>query len=145
MILRAITGPIRDAPELLLSIADHLESLGLEPKIRSDASSGMLGGRLLRIELEDVKSRLEQCQVSGGEAALLACPSAHPPKAFPAPWRRRRGVPGLPGALTAIRASGPIRKRLLRITEEEAAALIRRDWMKPDGMLVSVVKARSWA
>ena len=42
-----------------------------------------------------------------------------------------------------MRTFEPIRKRVPRITEEEAAALIRRDWMKPDGTLISEEKARS--
>jgi hypothetical protein len=43
------------------------------------------------------------------------------------------------------RAFQPIRRLVTRITLEEAAALIRRDCMKPDGMLPSEKEARSWA
>jgi hypothetical protein len=32
----------------------------------------------------------------------------------------------------------PIRKRVPRITEEEAAVLIRRHWMKTDGTLIAL-------
>jgi hypothetical protein len=55
-----------------LSIADHLKLLGLEPNFQGDAFAGMLSGRLLRIELEDFNVRLEQCQISDDEAAMLA-------------------------------------------------------------------------
>jgi hypothetical protein len=44
-----------------------------------------------------------------------------------------------------MRTFEPIRKRVPRITEEEAAALIRRHWMKPDGTLISEEEARLWA
>jgi hypothetical protein len=43
------------------------------------------------------------------------------------------------------RAFEPIRKRVPKITEEEAAALIRRNWMKPDGTPLSEGEARRWA
>jgi hypothetical protein len=39
----------------------------------------------------------------------------------------------------------PIRKRVPRITHEEAVVLIRRNWMKPDGTLISEEEARVWA
>jgi hypothetical protein len=38
-----------------------------------------------------------------------------------------------------------IRKRVPKITQEEAAALICRDWMKPDGTLLTDEEARVWA
>jgi hypothetical protein len=44
-----------------------------------------------------------------------------------------------------MRAFEPIRKRVPRITYEEAGALIRRDWMKPDGTLISEEEAGAWA
>jgi hypothetical protein len=39
----------------------------------------------------------------------------------------------------------PIRKRVPKITHEEAVVLIRRNWMKPDGTLISEEEARVWA
>jgi hypothetical protein len=44
-----------------------------------------------------------------------------------------------------MRAFDPIRKRVPKITQEEAAALIRRDWMNADGTHLTEVEARSWA
>ena len=44
-----------------------------------------------------------------------------------------------------MRAFKPIRKRVPRITEEEAAALVRRDGMKPDGTPLTDGEARAWA
>jgi hypothetical protein len=53
-------------------VAQLLAGLGLEPDVRGDALDFVLLGRLHRVELEDVEARLERCQVSGDEAALLA-------------------------------------------------------------------------
>jgi hypothetical protein len=44
-----------------------------------------------------------------------------------------------------VRSFEPIPKRLPKITQVEAAALIRRDWMKPDGTLLTEEEARLWA
>jgi hypothetical protein len=44
-----------------------------------------------------------------------------------------------------VRAFEPIRKCVPRITEEQAALLIRRNWMKPDGTPLTGEEARSWA
>jgi hypothetical protein len=44
-----------------------------------------------------------------------------------------------------MRAFEPSRKRVPKITQEEAAALIRRDWMKPDGTFLTEEEACSWA
>jgi hypothetical protein len=44
-----------------------------------------------------------------------------------------------------MRAFDPIRERVLRITPEEAAALIRRNWMEPDGTPLTEEEARAWA
>jgi hypothetical protein len=56
----------------MLSIAEHLARLGLEPDVHGDSIGFLFLGRLHRIELEDVESRLERCQVSDDEAAMLA-------------------------------------------------------------------------
>jgi hypothetical protein len=64
--------PIRDARGLLLSIAEHLASLGLEPDLRGDRIDFLFLGHLHRVELEDVEARLGRCQVSDDEAAMLA-------------------------------------------------------------------------
>jgi hypothetical protein len=91
--------PDRSVGDPLTAVGQFLTTLGLEPDVRSDAVDVLFLGHLHRVELEDVESRLERCQVSEDEVAMLtaACPSAEPPGPFPAPWRRRRGVPGLPG------------------------------------------------
>jgi hypothetical protein len=44
-----------------------------------------------------------------------------------------------------VRAFEPIRKRFPKITHEEAVALIRRNWMKPDETLLTEKEARSSA
>jgi hypothetical protein len=44
-----------------------------------------------------------------------------------------------------VRAFEPIRKGVPKISQEEAAALIRRDWMKPDGTILCEEEARLWA
>ena len=44
-----------------------------------------------------------------------------------------------------MRAFEPVRRRVLRITHEEAAVLIRRDWMKPDGTIIAEEEAGAWA
>jgi hypothetical protein len=53
-------------------VGQFLTSLGLEPHVRADAVDFLFLGRLHRVELEDVEARLERCQVSDEEAALLA-------------------------------------------------------------------------
>src|SRR5262245_46107718 len=65
---------IRDARGLLLSIADHLASLGLEPDVHGDALTFTFLGRLHAIELEDIESRLERVRagISQDELAMLA-------------------------------------------------------------------------
>jgi hypothetical protein len=65
-------APIRDARGLLLSNAEHLASLGLEPEVRGDTLDVLFLGRLHRVELEDVEARLDRCQVSDAEAAMLS-------------------------------------------------------------------------
>jgi hypothetical protein len=68
-------APIRDARGLLLSIADHLTSLGLEPECRTaDGITVQFLGRLFSIELEDIDSRLERVRagISQDELAMLA-------------------------------------------------------------------------
>ena len=45
---------------------------GLEPDVRSDVVDFLFLGHLHRVELEDVEARLERCQVSDDEAAMLA-------------------------------------------------------------------------
>jgi hypothetical protein len=64
--------PIRDARGLLLSIAEPLASLGLEPDVRGDAIDFLFLGHLHRVELEDVEARLDRCQVSEDERGMLA-------------------------------------------------------------------------
>jgi hypothetical protein len=53
-------------------VAQFLTSLGLEPHVRADALDFLFLGYLHRVVLEDVEARLERCQVSDDEAALLA-------------------------------------------------------------------------
>jgi hypothetical protein len=65
-------APIRDARGLLLSIAEHLASLGLEPEVRGDAIDFLFLGHLHWVELEDVEARLDRRQVSDAEAAMLS-------------------------------------------------------------------------
>jgi hypothetical protein len=64
--------PIRSAGDLLAAVGQFLTSLGLEPDVRGDALDFLFLNRLHRIELEDVEARLERCQVSDDEAAMLA-------------------------------------------------------------------------
>jgi hypothetical protein len=64
--------PIRSAGDLLLAIGQFLTSLGLEPEVQGDAVDFRFLGRLHRIELEDIESRLERQQVSEDELALTA-------------------------------------------------------------------------
>jgi hypothetical protein len=63
---------IRSAGDLLAAVGQFLTSLGLEPDVRGDAVDFLFLGRLHRIELEDVEARLERCQISDAEAAMLA-------------------------------------------------------------------------
>jgi hypothetical protein len=65
---------ILDARGLLLSIADHLTSLGLEPDVHDDALTVQFLGRLFSVELEDIESRLERVRagISQDELAMLA-------------------------------------------------------------------------
>jgi hypothetical protein len=60
---------------------------GLEPDVRSDVVDFLFLGHLHRVELEDVEARLERCQVSDDEAAMLAAglPVGCPTKAVPNP------------------------------------------------------------
>jgi hypothetical protein len=44
----------------------------LEPEVRSDTVDVLFQGHLHGVELENVESRLERCQVSDDEAAMLA-------------------------------------------------------------------------
>ena len=53
-------------------MARFLTSLGLEPDLRGGTLDFLFLGRLHRVELEDVEARLERCQVSSDEAAMLA-------------------------------------------------------------------------
>jgi hypothetical protein len=64
--------PIRSAGDLLAAVAQFLASLGLKPDVREDALDFLFLGHLHRIEVEDVEARLERCQVSDQEAAMLA-------------------------------------------------------------------------
>jgi hypothetical protein len=66
--------PIRDARGLLLSIADHLASLGLEPNVHGDVITVQFLGRLYAIELEDIDGRLERVRagISQDELAMMA-------------------------------------------------------------------------
>jgi hypothetical protein len=63
---------IRSAGHLLAAVAQFLAGLGLEPDVRGYAVDFHFLNRLHRIELEDVEARLERCQVSADEAAMLA-------------------------------------------------------------------------
>jgi hypothetical protein len=64
--------PIRSARDLLTAVGQFLAALGLEPDVQTDAVDFLFLGHLHRIELEDVESRLDRCQVSADEAAMLA-------------------------------------------------------------------------
>jgi hypothetical protein len=64
--------PIRSAGDLLAAIGQFRTSLGLEPDVRGDTAEFLFCGRLHRIELEDVESRLEHCQVSEDELTMMA-------------------------------------------------------------------------
>jgi hypothetical protein len=56
----------------LAVVAQFLTSLGLEPDVWSDAVDVLFLAHLHRVELEDVESRLDRCQLSDDEAAMLA-------------------------------------------------------------------------
>lgn len=62
---------ISDARGLLISIRDHLASLGLEPDIRGDEIIFEFLGHVHRLELEDLERR--DGDVSEDERAMLAC------------------------------------------------------------------------
>jgi hypothetical protein len=64
--------PIWSAGDLLAAMAQFLTSVGLEPDVRGDAVGFLFLGHLHRVEVEDVEARLERCQVSDDEAAMLA-------------------------------------------------------------------------
>jgi hypothetical protein len=53
-------------------VAQFLATLGLEPDVREDATDFLFLGHLHRVEVEDVEARLERCQVSDDEVAMLA-------------------------------------------------------------------------
>jgi hypothetical protein len=63
---------IQSAGDLVTAVAQFLATLGLQPDVRSDAVDFLVLAHLHRVEVEDVESRLERCQVSGDEAAMLA-------------------------------------------------------------------------
>jgi hypothetical protein len=46
--------------------------MGLEPDIRGDAVNVLFWGQRHRLELEDLEARLDRCQLSDEEAAMLA-------------------------------------------------------------------------
>ena len=50
-------SPIRNARDLLISIRDHLASLGLEPDLGGDALTFLFSGHVHRLELEDLELR----------------------------------------------------------------------------------------
>jgi hypothetical protein len=56
----------------LTAVGQFLAALGLEPDVPGDALDFVLLGRLHRVEVEDVEARLERCQVSEDEVAMLA-------------------------------------------------------------------------
>jgi hypothetical protein len=56
----------------LTAVVQFLAALGLEPDVQSDAVNVVFLGRLHWVELEDVEARLERCQLSDAEAAMLA-------------------------------------------------------------------------
>ena len=70
----------------MTAVAQFLTTLDLEPDVRSDAVDFVFLGHLHRIELEDIDSRLERCQVSD-EAAMLAAvlPVGEAARALPRP------------------------------------------------------------
>jgi hypothetical protein len=63
---------IQSAGDLLIAVAQTLAARGLEPDVRVDAVDFLFLGHLHRVELEDVEARLERCQVSDDEVAMLA-------------------------------------------------------------------------
>jgi hypothetical protein len=56
----------------LTAVTQFLTTLGLEPDVRSDPVDFLFLAHLHRVELEDVEARLDRCQVSDAEAAMLA-------------------------------------------------------------------------
>jgi hypothetical protein len=64
--------PDRLVGDPLTAVAQFLTTLGLEPNVWSDAVDVLCLGHLHGVELEDVEVRLERCQVSDDEAAMLA-------------------------------------------------------------------------
>jgi hypothetical protein len=96
--------PIRSAGDLLAAVGQFLAALGLEPDIQADAVDFLFLGRLHRVECEDVEGRLERCQVSGDEAAMLAAglPAGRAARPILHPVAMPPGVPGLPGGLTPL-------------------------------------------
>jgi hypothetical protein len=57
--------------DLWNTVRQFLTSLGLEPDVRSDAVDFLFRSHLHRVELDDIDSRLERCQVADDEAAML--------------------------------------------------------------------------
>jgi hypothetical protein len=53
-------------------VGQSLAGLGLEPDVWSDDVDFLVLAHLHRVEVEDVEARLERCQVSDDEAAMLA-------------------------------------------------------------------------
>jgi hypothetical protein len=64
--------PIGSGHDLIVAIAEFLSSVGLEPDVQGDSVGFLFLGRLHRIELEDIESRLEKQQVSDDEVATMA-------------------------------------------------------------------------
>jgi hypothetical protein len=64
--------PIHSGHDLIVAVAEFLSSVGLEPDVQGDSVGFLFLGRLHRIELEDIESRLERQQVSEDELAMLA-------------------------------------------------------------------------
>jgi hypothetical protein len=62
---------IHDARDLLISVGDHLASLGLEPDLQGDALTFTFLGRVHRMELEDLEQRTPGC-VTAAECAMIA-------------------------------------------------------------------------
>src|SRR5262249_21277957 len=126
---------IQSAGDLVTAVVQFLAALGLEPgrpehrgrlPVPGSPPPGRTRGR--RGPAGAVPGQRRRGRRAGrGPARRLSRQSRSPPRGD-----------AVAGSLDSresptMRAFEPTRKRVPKITQEEAAALIRRDWMKPDG------------
>jgi hypothetical protein len=64
--------PIRDARDLLISIGDHLASLGLEPDVKAGAIDVLFLGHLHRVTLIDLDHDVEEMLRGQGDRDIQA-------------------------------------------------------------------------